>query len=215
MAELVTNKAVEDAAIDWAWDFEFEAGREAPRSRVHVASRDADQPAQLARSDLQPRRRARRRGVGCAVYGAHDVHLSPDPRRTLTGDGRGARRELAGHHLEALRARVRALRTTRQIDLEARDPRCAAVGRAIWWTQGVPALDNVVELRTPGVGHKKARVSGPVSCGLSSSGWTRTSNPSINSRMLCQLSYRGMRRAGGIVANRVQVGERRRVSRRA
>src|SRR5215213_9927306 len=26
----------------------------------------------------------------------------------------------------------------------------------------------------------------------SSPGWTRTSNPSVNSRMLCQLSYRGM-----------------------
>jgi hypothetical protein len=25
-----------------------------------------------------------------------------------------------------------------------------------------------------------------------SPGWTRTSNPSVNSRMLCQLSYRGM-----------------------
>ena len=24
-----------------------------------------------------------------------------------------------------------------------------------------------------------------------SPGWTRTSNPSVNSRMLCQLSYRG------------------------
>src|SRR5919112_2638984 len=28
----------------------------------------------------------------------------------------------------------------------------------------------------------------------SSPGWTRTSNPSVNSRMLCQLSYRGMLR---------------------
>jgi hypothetical protein len=26
----------------------------------------------------------------------------------------------------------------------------------------------------------------------SSPGWTRTSNPSVNSRMLCQLSYRGI-----------------------
>ena len=25
-----------------------------------------------------------------------------------------------------------------------------------------------------------------------SPGWTRTSNPSVNSRMLCQLSYRGL-----------------------
>ena len=31
----------------------------------------------------------------------------------------------------------------------------------------------------------------------SSPGWTRTNNPSVNSRMLCQLSYRGSR--GGIV----------------
>lgn len=31
-----------------------------------------------------------------------------------------------------------------------------------------------------------------VSClGAGSSGWTRTSNPPVNSRMLCQLSYRG------------------------
>ena len=26
---------------------------------------------------------------------------------------------------------------------------------------------------------------------LSSPGWTRTNNPPVNSRMLCQLSYRG------------------------
>src|SRR5437868_4441323 len=29
----------------------------------------------------------------------------------------------------------------------------------------------------------------------SSPGWTRTNNPSVNSRMLCQLSYRGRRRS--------------------
>jgi hypothetical protein len=28
---------------------------------------------------------------------------------------------------------------------------------------------------------------------LSSPGWTRTNNPPVNSRMLCQLSYRGTR----------------------
>ena len=27
---------------------------------------------------------------------------------------------------------------------------------------------------------------------LSSPGWTRTNNPPVNSRMLCQLSYRGL-----------------------
>jgi hypothetical protein len=30
-----------------------------------------------------------------------------------------------------------------------------------------------------------------------SPGWTRTSNPSVNSRMLCQLSYRGLTPASG------------------
>jgi hypothetical protein len=30
-----------------------------------------------------------------------------------------------------------------------------------------------------------------VTCGDGSPGWTRTNNPSVNSRMLCQLSYRG------------------------
>ena len=29
------------------------------------------------------------------------------------------------------------------------------------------------------------------SIGLNSPGWTRTNNPPVNSRMLCQLSYRG------------------------
>jgi hypothetical protein len=32
----------------------------------------------------------------------------------------------------------------------------------------------------------------PLGCeGRSSPGWTRTNNPPVNSRMLCQLSYRG------------------------
>ena len=31
---------------------------------------------------------------------------------------------------------------------------------------------------------------------LNSPGWTRTNNPPVNSRMLCQLSYRGTVRAG-------------------
>src|SRR4051794_16146763 len=31
----------------------------------------------------------------------------------------------------------------------------------------------------------------PVTCCYRSPGWTRTNNPSVNSRMLCQLSYRG------------------------
>src|SRR4029077_4860236 len=35
---------------------------------------------------------------------------------------------------------------------------------------------------------------------VSSPGWTRTNNPPVNSRMLCQLSYRGI--GGGIVARR-------------
>src|ERR671916_1049818 len=43
---------------------------------------------------------------------------------------------------------------------------------------------------------------GPWRCALrspsGSPGWTRTSNPSINSRMLCQLSYRGKVTAGGL-----------------
>ena len=29
-------------------------------------------------------------------------------------------------------------------------------------------------------------------CLICSPGWTRTTNPSVNSRMLCQLSYRGL-----------------------
>jgi hypothetical protein len=53
----------------------------------------------------------------------------------------------------------------------------------------------------------KTRLSGSFQSDMSSSGWTRTSNPSINSRMLCQLSYRGMREAGGIVANRFWLRE--------
>ncbi len=35
------------------------------------------------------------------------------------------------------------------------------------------------------------RSSGTIS--VSSPGWTRTNNPPVNSRMLCQLSYRGQR----------------------
>src|SRR6266576_450222 len=35
---------------------------------------------------------------------------------------------------------------------------------------------------------------------LSSPGWTRTNNPPVNSRMLCQLSYRGTVLSGRIVA---------------
>jgi hypothetical protein len=31
----------------------------------------------------------------------------------------------------------------------------------------------------------------PVAWGDGSPGWTRTNNPPVNSRMLCQLSYRG------------------------
>jgi hypothetical protein len=36
--------------------------------------------------------------------------------------------------------------------------------------------------------NEKARTCGPFN---DSPGWTRTSNPPVNSRMLCQLSYRG------------------------
>jgi hypothetical protein len=35
-----------------------------------------------------------------------------------------------------------------------------------------------------------------------SPGWTRTSNPSVNSRMLCQLSYRGPLFRGDCAADR-------------
>ena len=35
--------------------------------------------------------------------------------------------------------------------------------------------------------------------GLSSPGWTRTNNPPVNSRMLCQLSYRGSAAAAAVV----------------
>jgi hypothetical protein len=34
-------------------------------------------------------------------------------------------------------------------------------------------------------------VTGPLTCIDGSPGWTRTNNPPVNSRMLCQLSYRG------------------------
>src|SRR4029079_11549746 len=34
----------------------------------------------------------------------------------------------------------------------------------------------------------------------SSPGWTRTNNPPVNSRMLCQLSYRGRQRARSVAA---------------
>src|SRR5215204_1860139 len=42
----------------------------------------------------------------------------------------------------------------------------------------------------------------PAFAGLSCSspGWTRTNNPPVNSRMLCQLSYRGTAQRPGIVA---------------
>ncbi len=40
----------------------------------------------------------------------------------------------------------------------------------------------------PVLGNTKAQAFGLGGC---SPGWTRTSNPSVNSRMLCQLSYEG------------------------
>src|SRR5215207_5611417 len=42
----------------------------------------------------------------------------------------------------------------------------------------------------------------PSNAGLPSSspGWTRTNNPPVNSRMLCQLSYRGTRSGGRMIA---------------
>src|SRR6478672_592059 len=42
--------------------------------------------------------------------------------------------------------------------------------------------------------------------GGSSPGWTRTNNPPVNSRMLCQLSYRGLA-APSLAALRSELGE--------
>src|ERR687893_2971158 len=54
---------------------------------------------------------------------------------------------------------------------------------------------------------------GPWRCTLGtpsgSPGWTRTSNPSINSRMLCQLSYRGKVTAGGLYGATLAASRRR------
>jgi hypothetical protein len=36
--------------------------------------------------------------------------------------------------------------------------------------------------------------------GRNSPGWTRTNNPPVNSQMLCQLSYRGTRSGGRMIA---------------
>ena len=44
------------------------------------------------------------------------------------------------------------------------------------------------------------RVSGLLEGIGSSPGWTRTNNPPVNSRMLCQLSYRGRQRARSVAA---------------
>ena len=59
----------------------------------------------------------------------------------------------------------------------------------------VPARVAAVRRRAPGRGIAAESRS---TQSRSSPGWTRTNNPSVNSRMLCQLSYRGL--AAAIVA---------------
>ncbi len=49
----------------------------------------------------------------------------------------------------------------------------------------------------PGATKARDRAVRPSELGFCSSDWTRTSNPAINSRMLCQLSYGGPSCAGG------------------
>ena len=68
------------------------------------------------------------------------------------------------------------------------------------------------EVETPaekGASRGALRVSG-LSKGIGSSpGWTRTNNPPVNSRMLCQLSYRGRQRARSVAAHRNRAEETR------
>ena len=68
--------------------------------------------------------------------------------------------------------------------------------------------DGAERLVTKSVTTKPALATGGLLFGLtpgsgSSPGWTRTNNPSVNSRMLCQLSYRGRKRPEVYPARRV------------
>src|SRR4051812_14204555 len=56
-------------------------------------------------------------------------------------------------------------------------------------TGGTTAPRNRARTAPPDSGHKEAQAIG---LGFCSPAWTRTKNPPVNSRMLCQLSYRGM-----------------------
>src|SRR5437016_1251142 len=61
-----------------------------------------------------------------------------------------------------------------------------------------PGLRERVVISNPGINAAQVDVdlgseagNPPLTCWVCSPDWTRTSNPSVNSRMLCQLSYRG------------------------
>jgi predicted NodU family carbamoyl transferase len=123
----------------------------------------AGDPARPAPQLLFPRGSPRRRsGGGRADHGAHDGGAVA-ALRPLVREG-AARR---GPRADA-RARLRHLA-----------PRSACT----------PLAFSPAALWRP----EARRLKSPAYAGLSSSspGWTRTNNPPVNSRMLCQLSYRG------------------------
>src|SRR5579875_2593815 len=74
----------------------------------------------------------------------------------------------------------------------------ATIGSAIRRNRAGLLMHHMLAVTTDNIGAVGTRCGSSYNAGLQwlpfsgSPGWTRTTNPSVNSRMLCQLSYRGL-----------------------
>jgi hypothetical protein len=132
----------------------------------------------------------------------HDRHDCHDCPHVAVAHSLVAHRHgLPGSHITLARLLRHPPRTQRSGRLETTERYRTGTARATPTWPSLPRLasssssSSSVE-RSVESGHLERRLLRLASPGglRSSPGWTRTNNPSVNSRMLCQLSYRGRKR---------------------
>src|SRR6478736_1268484 len=164
----------------------------APSGGIFVSSSQLRSEEARARSEIAPRRRRRsskrdrRSGTRAETSGLRGQVVGHERETEHDEEDRQQKQDQTADRNERSRARLAALLDVVQVlgfGLELLDRSRSSTER--FSVEPSSVLPHLAQLAH----HSSLSDLGAV---VSSPGWTRTNNPPVNSRMLCQLSYRGI-----------------------
>src|SRR6476620_8843742 len=164
----------------------------APSGGIFVSSSQLRSEEARARSEIAPRRRRRsskrdrRSGTRAETSGLRGQVVGRERETEHDEEDRQQKQDQTADRNERSRARLAALLDVVQVlgfGLELLDRSRSSTER--FSVEPSSVLPHLAQLAH----HSSLSDLGAV---VSSPGWTRTNNPPVNSRMLCQLSYRGI-----------------------